>query len=80
METVVESVEGLLGTLEAACARGVALEVSGFMKMPLGCSYSGEGGRDGRFMTGGQGNIYQDYSVSIARGIVDCEQRGRPGR
>lgn len=80
MAMVVESIEGRLGALAAACARGVALEESEFIRMPLGCSSNGDGGRDGRFMAGGRGNMYQGYSVSIARGIVDCEQRGRPGR
>ena len=31
----------LLGTLEAACARGVAVVLL-FIGMPLGCSYNGE--------------------------------------
>jgi hypothetical protein len=80
MAMEVESVEGRLGTLAAACARGVALEVSEVIRIPLGCSSNGDGGQDGRFMAGGRGVMYQGYSVSIARGIVDCEQRGRPGR
>lgn len=41
----------LLGTLEAACARGVAVVLL-FIGMPLGCSYNGEGGRDDKFMAG----------------------------
>jgi hypothetical protein len=68
----------LLGTLEAACARGVAVDLV-FIGMPLGCSYNGEGGRDDKLMTGSQYKIYQGYSMSMARGIVDCEQQGRPG-
>jgi len=67
----------LLGTLEAACARGVAVVLL-FIGRPLGCSYSGECGREGKFMASGQYKIYQCYSMSMARGIVDCEQQGRP--
>jgi hypothetical protein len=69
---------GLLGTLEAACARGVAVGLL-FIGTPLGCSYNGEGGRDDKLMTVGQYKIYKCYSMSMARGIVDCEQQGRPG-
>jgi hypothetical protein len=29
-------------------------------------------------MASGQNKIYRCYSMSMARGIVDCEQQGRP--
>jgi hypothetical protein len=29
-------------------------------------------------MASGQYKIYRCYSMSMARGIVDCEQQGRP--
>lgn len=49
MATVVLRFGCLLGTLEAAGARGVA-EGSSTRREPLGCWYKGECGRDGRSM------------------------------